>query len=193
MNIKNDQKIAITLIIILLPILWYVWTYNDLITMENNIEAKWQQVDVQYQRRMDLIPNLLNIVEGYASFEKQVFTDVTETRSRWQEAGTKEEKITAATEFESALGRLIIIVENYPDLKANENFLALQDELANTENKIAVERQRYNEAVKDYNIAIRKIPKNMVASSMGLTKKPYFEAKEGSDEPVSVNFNFSKS
>lgn len=190
---KKYIKIGIILLIILVPIIWYVATYNSLITMDNSVEAKWQQVEVQYQRRMDLIPNLVNTVKGYASFEQKVITDVTELRSRWQSASTREDKISAAGDFENALGRLIAVVENYPDLKASKNFLALQDELANTENKIAVERQRYNEAVRDYNIAINKIPTNIVAQEMGLTKKPYFEAKTGSQEPAQVDFNFSKS
>ncbi|MCZ7360403.1 MAG: LemA family protein [Candidatus Methanoperedens sp.] len=190
---KKYIKIGIILLIILVPIIWYVATYNSLITMDNSVEAKWQQVEVQYQRRMDLIPNLVNTVKGYASFEQKVITDVTEMRSRWQSASTREDKISAAGDFENALGRLIAVVENYPDLKASKNFLALQDELANTENKIAVERQRYNEAVRDYNIAINTIPANIVAQEMGLTKKPYFEAKTGSQEPAKVDFNFSKS
>lgn len=189
---KKYIKIGIFLLIILIPIIWYVATYNSLITMDNNLEAKWQQVEVQYQRRMDLIPNLVNTVKGYAAFEQKVITDVTELRSRWQGATTKEDKISAAGDLDRALGRLIAVAENYPDLKANQNFLALQDELANTENKIAVERQRYNEAVRDYNIAINQIPTSIVANDLGLTKKPYFEAKKGAEEPVQVDFNFSK-
>lgn len=191
-KMKKYLKIGAVLLIILVPIIWYVWTYNSLITLDNNVEAKWQQVEVQYQRRMDLIPNLINTVKGYASFEQKVITDITEIRSRWQGAITKEDKIAAAEDFERALGRLIAVAENYPDLKASQNFLALQDELANTENKIAVERQRYNEAVRDYNIAINKIPTSTVAQGMGLAKKPYFEAKKGSQEPVVVDFNVSK-
>lgn len=190
-RMKKYLKTGIILLIIFIPIIWYVWTYNSLITMDNNVEAKWQQVEVQYQRRMDLIPNLVNTVKGYASFEQKVITDVTEMRSKWQSANTREDKISAAVDFENALGRLIAVVENYPDLKASQNFLALQDELANTENKIAVERQRYNEAVRDYNIAINTIPMKFVAEGMGLTKKPYFEAKKGSEEPINVNFDFS--
>jgi LemA protein len=193
LNRKKYIKIGIVLLIIFIPIIWYVATYNNLITKSNDVDAKWQQVEVQYQRRMDLIPNLVNTVKGYASFEQNVITDVTEARSRWESASTPEDKISAAGNFESALGRLIAVVENYPDLKASQNFLALQDELANTENKIAVERQRYNEAVRDYNIAINSIPTNIVAQEMGLSKKPYFEAKTGSEEPVKVDFNFSKS
>jgi LemA protein len=190
---KRYIKIGIILLVILIPIIWYVATYNSLITMDNSVEAKWQQVEVQYQRRMDLIPNLVNTVKGYASFEQKVITDVTEMRSRWQSATSREDKINAADGLDQALGRLIAVAENYPDLKANQNFLALQDELANTENKIAVERQRYNEAVRDYNIAINRIPTNIVAQGLGLTKKPYFESKKGSEEPVQVDFNFSKS
>lgn len=190
---KRYIEIGIILFVILIPVIWYLATYNNLITMDNSVEAKWQQVEVQYQRRMDLIPNLVNTVKGYASFEQKVITDVTEMRSRWQSASTREDKISAASDFETALGKLIVVVENYPDLKANQNFLALQDELANTENKIAVERQRYNEAVRDYNIAINKIPTNIVAQGLGLSKKPYFESKKGSEEPVQVDCNFSKS
>jgi LemA protein len=189
---KKYLKIGIILLVILIPVIWYVSTYNSLITMDNSVEAKWQQVEVQYQRRMDLIPNLVNTVKGYASFEQKVITDVTEMRSRWQNASTREDKINAADGLDQALGRLIAVTENYPNLKANQNFLALQDELANTENKIAVERQRYNEAVRDYNIAINQIPTNIVAQGLGLTKKPYFESKKGSEEPVNVDFNFSK-
>jgi LemA protein len=190
---KRYIKIGIVLLVILIPIIWYMSTYNSLITMDNGVEAKWQQVEVQYQRRMDLIPNLVNTVKGYASFEQKVITDVTDMRSRWQTATTREDKINAADGLDQALGRLIAVSENYPDLKANQNFLALQDELTNTENKIAVERQRYNDAVRDYNIAINQIPTNIVAQNLGLTKKPYFESKKGSEEPAQVDFNFSKS
>ncbi|HIH43508.1 MAG TPA: LemA family protein [Candidatus Methanoperedenaceae archaeon] len=189
MSNKTYIAIGILLLLFVVPVLWYVSTYNSLVSKDNDVEAKWQQVEVQYQRRMDLIPNLVNTVKGYAGFEQKVLTDVTELRSRWQGATTKEGKISAAGEFETALGRLIAVAENYPDLKANQNFLALQDELANTENKIAVERQRYNEAVRDYNIAIASIPTKFVASNMGITKKPYFEAKTGAEEPPQVNIS----
>ncbi|MFA6281553.1 MAG: LemA family protein, partial [Candidatus Omnitrophota bacterium] len=153
------------------------------------ITANWAQVENQLQRRNDLIPNLVNTVKGYAAHEKNVLEDVTKARSQWANAGTVEEKVKAAGAVDSALSRLLLVVENYPNLKADQSFLKLMDELAGTENRIAVERMRYNEAVKDYNIAVRKFPGNVIAGMFNF--KPateYFKAVESATSVPKVEF-----
>lgn len=174
--------------LVLILVIWFAATYNGLITLSNNVENGWAQVENQYQRRADLIPNLVNTVKGYASHEENLFTEVTKLRSQWASAGTREEKIEAANGMDSAISRLLLVAENYPELKASENFLALQAQLEGTENRIAVERMRYNEAVKIYNIRIKRIPTVFVANMLGYEKKAYFEAEEGAEEVPEVTF-----
>ena len=139
--------IIVAIIIIIFGYLKY--QYNHLVQIDQKVKEAWAQVENVYQRRADLIPNLVETVKGYAKHEKDVFIKVTEARTKWQKAGSVKEKEVAAGELERALSRLLLVVENYPQLKANENFLALQDELAGTENRIAVERRKYNQAVKE--------------------------------------------
>ncbi|HOM99131.1 MAG TPA: LemA family protein [Acidobacteriota bacterium] len=179
--------IAIVLVL-LVVIVVFVGTYNRLVTMEESVDGAWAQVETVLQRRYDLIPNLVNTVKGFAQQELQVFTEVTRLRSQWGEARTVEEKTAAAGQLEGALSRLMLVVERYPELKSNQNFLALQDELAGTENRIAVERRRYNEVVRAYNTAIRRFPTNIVASLFGFASKPYFEAEEGASQAPQVEF-----
>ena len=164
-------------------------TYNGIVTKHETITAKWAQVENQLQRRNDLIPNLVETVKGYALHEKTVFEDVTNARSQWTKAGTVDEKIKAASAVDSALSRLLLVVENYPNLKADQTFLKLMDELSGTENRIAVERMRYNEAVQDYNISVRTMPGNIVAAIFGY--KPatiYFKAEERARAVPEVKF-----
>ena len=163
---------------------------NNLIAAEENTNEAWAQVENQLQRRMDLIPNLVETVKGYAAHEREVLTAVTEARSRVAGAGSVSEKIATNNQLTSALSRLLVVVERYPDLKANQNFLALQDELAGTENRIAVERKRYNEAVRNYNQMRRQFPYYLVIKFMGMDfkEKPYFEAAPGARSAPAVKF-----
>ena len=165
---------AVVVIIVLLLIAFllgsmYVGRRNEMVRKRETVNAAWSQVDVVLQRRADLIPNLVETVKGYAGQEQKVFGDIAAARSQLLNAKTPSDKIAANGQLDSALGRLLVIVENYPQLKSNENFMRLQDELAGTENRIAVERRRYNETVQDYNTYISLFPNNIVASMSGFT------------------------
>lgn len=163
--------------------------YNRIVTLHESVQTAWAQVENVLQRRNDLIPNLVNTVKGYAEHEQEVFIQVTEARSKVGGASTISDKIAANQELTAALSRLLLVVERYPELKANQNFLALQDELAGTENRIAVERRRYNEAVQAYNITVRRFPTNVMAGLFGYERQAtYFEAAEGATEVPAVNF-----
>ena len=167
-----------------------VGKYNSIVTLNENVETAWSQIENVLQRRADLIPNLVNTVKGYAGHEKEVLTEVTEARAKVGGATTIPSKIAANNQLTSALSRLMLVVERYPDLKANQNFLALQDELAGTENRIAVERMRYNEVVRAYNVFVRKFPNNFIAGLFGYSKEDaYFKADEGSKAVPKVDFN----
>lgn len=162
--------------------------YNGLIRLENSVDASYADIQVQLQRRNDLIPNLVNTVKGYASHETEVFTAVSDARAKLASASTADETIAADGELSSALGRLLAISEAYPELKSNENFLSLQDELAGTENRIGVARKDYNEVVNNYNIKIRTFPTSIFAGMLGFEKRSLFAASEGAQEVPSVNF-----
>jgi len=163
--------------------------YNGIVSKHETITAKWAQVENQLQRRNDLIPNLVNSVKGYAAHEKTVFEAVTEARSRWAKAGTIDDKVKAASTMDAALSRLLLVVENYPQLKADQTFLQLMDELSGTENRIAVERMRYNESVRDYNITVRQFPGNVVAGIFGYkVATEYFKAEEKAKAVPEVKF-----
>ncbi len=169
--------------------LMYVGRRNQMVVKSQAVEAQWHQVDVDLQRRADLIPNLVETVKGYAAQEKTVFGDIAKARSALLSAQTPSERIAANTQLEGSLGRLLAIVENYPQLKSNENFLRLQDELAGTENRIAVERRRYNLAVQDYNTYIGLFPNNVFAGWAGFKpNNAYFAATEGGREVPKVEF-----
>lgn len=163
-------------------------SYNGLVTMHEQVNASWAQVDTQLQRRADLIPNLVNTVKGYASHEQEAIKAVADARSKLLNASTPEDKINANGELSSALGRLLMVVENYPNLKANQNFLALQDELAGTENRISVARRDYNNAVQQYNAKIHSFPTSLYASAFGFTDAPYFKADETAKAVPKVQF-----
>ncbi len=172
-----------------LSIVTFLAVYNGIVSKHETITAEWAQVENQLQRRNDLIPNLVNTVKGYAAHEKTVFEDVTNARSQWGRANTQDEKVKAAGTMDAVLSRLLLVVENYPNLKADQTFLKLSDELSGTENRIAVERMRYNQAVKDFNVAVRIFPGNIIA---GMFKfKPatvYFRAEEGAKAVPEVKF-----
>src|SRR5499425_2499766 len=171
----------------------YIGVRNTLVTKDQTVKAAWSQVDIVLQRRADLIPNLVETVKGYAQQEQTVFGDIAKARSALLSAGTPQEKIAANSQLDGALGRLLLIVENYPQLKSNENFLRLQDELAGTENRIAVERRRYNDAVQDYNTYISLFPNSIVASMSGFTRNDaYFKTDEGARQAPKVNFDYNK-
>ncbi len=162
--------------------------YNSLIGKTQNIEAQWAQVETQYQRRFDLIPNLVESVKGMMEQEKEVFAKIAEARTKYGGARTVEEKVKATGEVESALARLLVVMENYPELRSVENVTQLMDELAGTENRIAVERRRYNELVRDYNTAIKKFPGNLIAGMFGFSERSFFEAAEGAEQAPKVEF-----
>ena len=162
---------------------------NGLVAADENVANAWSQVENVMQRRADLIPNLVETVKGYAKQEKDVFISVAEARAKLAGATTIPQKIDANRQIDGALSRLLVVVERYPELKSNQNFQSLQDELAGTENRIAVERMRFNEAVKDYNIRVRSFPSNIAASLFGFQKKDiYFEASEGAKAAPKVQF-----
>jgi LemA protein len=166
----------------------FAGNYNKFVQMDVGIKAAWSQVENQLQRRYDLIPNLMETVKGYAKQEKDVLVEVTNARSKVGGAGTVPDKIAANNELSGALSRLMVVVERYPDLKSNQNFMKLQDELAGTENRIAVERMRYNDAVKIYNQAIRSFPANFVAGMFGFKEAAFFEAPKEAKAAPKVKF-----
>ena len=163
-------------------------TYNTLVTMDEGVKGAWAQVENQLQRRYDLIPNYVETVKGYAKHEKEVFVQVTEARSKVGGATTVNDKMQANNQLTSALSRLLLVVERYPELKANTNFIRLQDELAGTENRIAVERRRFNETVKIYNIKVRSFPTNILAGMFGFEKATFFEVPKERQEAPKVKF-----
>jgi LemA protein len=163
-------------------------TYNKLVTLDEGVKTAWAQVENQLQRRLDLIPNYVETVKGYARHEREVFIEVTEARAKVAGSVTPSQQIEANTELTAALSRLLLVVERYPDLKANQNFIRLQDELAGTENRIAVERMRYNETVREYNVYIRRFPTVILANMFGFTRAPLFEAPEEAEKPPKVQF-----
>ncbi len=194
------KKWIIIAVIVLAVILIYSsfkGSYNTMITYNETVGEKWSQVENVYQRRADLIPNLVNTVKGYAQHEKQTFTEVIEARAKATSVNINPGNLTAASMqqfqqaqagLQSALSKLMVVVEKYPDLKANQNFLELQAQLEGTENRIAVERKKFNEATKTYNVYIKKFPKNIYANMFGFDAKPYFEAAKGADVVPTVEF-----
>jgi LemA protein len=164
-------------------------SYNTFVSKEEGVKAQWAQVENQLQRRNDLIPNLVETVKGYATHEESVFKEIADSRSRLLAAKSPEESIAAANQQTSALGRLLAVVENYPNLKANEQFNRLMDELSGTENRIAVERMRYNERVQEYNTSRRQFPANVTAKLFGFKEHPFFTAPEEAKQVPKVNFS----
>ncbi len=189
---------AVLVVIVIGFVLWGVGIYNNLITLEEGVNQSWAQVENQYQRRADLVPNLVNTVKGVAEFERGTFTAVTEARAKVNQINVTPQMLenpnafqqfqSAQGELGNALSRLLVTVENYPQLKANENFLQLQAQLEGTENRIAVERMKFNQTVQEYNTTIRRFPANFIAGVAGFNQKQYFEAAEGADAVPKVEF-----
>ena len=192
----KNKSLWIVLGIVAVVLIWGVSAYNGLVTKEERVSSAWANVESVYQRRADLIPNLVNTVKGYATHENQTLMEVTEARAKSTAISIDPSTATPAemeawmraqSEVGSALGRLIAISENYPDLKANQNFLELQKQLEGTENRISTERRKYNEEVRGYNAKIRRFPSNIIAGMCGFERRVMFEAQEGADvAPVVV-------
>ncbi|MBI5734169.1 MAG: LemA family protein [Candidatus Kerfeldbacteria bacterium] len=167
----------------------YVWSgYNSLVTVRETVANQWSQVETQYQRRLDLIPNLVESVKGVMKQEQAVFGALAEARTRYSGAATADDKAKAATQVESALGRLLVVMENYPQLKSAENVQTLMAQLEGTENRVSVERKRYNDAVQTYNLRIKRLPSSILASLFGFAEKAYFEAAPAAENAPKVNF-----
>lgn len=193
----KNKSLWIILGIVAVVLFWGVSAYNGLVTKEERVVSAWANVETVYQRRADLIPNLVNTVKGYAAHEKQTLMAVTEARAKSTaisidpSTATPEQMkawMRAQSEVGSALGRLIAISENYPDLRANQNFLELQKQLEGTENRISTERRKYNEEVRNYNVKIRRFPTNIIAGMFGFEKREMFESQEGADIAPVVEF-----
>lgn len=189
---KKHTKLFVVLGVVVLAVIILVsavsGTYNSFVNLDTELESKQAAVSTQLQRRSDLIPNLVNTVKGYAAHEEEVYTAIADARSKLAGADTVEEMSEADTALSSALSRLLVVVENYPELKSNENFKALQDQLEGTENRIAVARNDYNDAAKEYNAKIRSFPSNILAGMFGFEKADYFEADEGAQTAPEVTF-----
>lgn len=183
------QNTIIILVVVAAIVLTFFGGYNSLVSMEEDVDSKWSQIDNQLQRRADLIPNLVNTVKGYASHEEKVLTEVTRARENLLGAGNIAEKAEADAGLSTALSRLLAISESYPELKADANFRQLSDELAGTENRITTARMDYNNAVQMYNTKIRRFPTAFVARIFGFEKKDYFKAQEGTEKVPEVNFD----
>lgn len=186
---------AVIVVLVVLAILaamfggMYVSRRNEMVLKSNAVQAAWSQVDIVLQRRADLIPNLVETVKGFAAQEQSVFGEIARARSQLLAAKNPQEKIAANNQLDSAIGRLLVVVENYPQLKSNENFLRLQDELAGTENRISVERKRYNDTILDYNNYIGVFPNSLIAGIAGFKKNDaYFQAQEGARQAPKVQF-----
>ncbi len=193
MSGKSRAGLIIGIIVVLVLVIslfsWFISTRNQMVTLEENIDASWAEVDNQLQRRSDLIPNLVETVKGFASQEKEVFTNIADARAKLAGANSVKEKAEGYNELQGALSRLLVVVENYPQLKSNENFIRLQDELAGTENRLAVARKRYNEAVQNYNRRIRMFPGSIIAGMLGMEKRDYFEIEESARDVPDVDFS----
>ena len=191
------KSIIIIIAVVAVIVIWAVSMYNGLVTMDESVNSQWANVETQYQRRADLIPNLVNTVKGYASHEKETLEGVVEARSKATQMQVNANDLTpeklaeyqkAQGAVTSALGKLLAITENYPDLKANQNFLELQAQLEGTENRINVARTNFNNAAQAYNTAIRRFPKSLFAAMFGFDKHVYFEAAEGTETAPTVSF-----
>ncbi len=194
---KKNKGLIITIVVIVLVALWGILSYNGLVEMDENVSNQWANVETQYQRRSDLIPNLVNTVKGYAKHESQTLEAVMAARSQATQVKIDPSNCTpqqlaayqkAQGDVTTALGKLLAITENYPDLKANQNFLELQSQLEGTENRINVARKDFNDSAKKYNTSLRRFPRNIIASMFGFEKRNYFEAEAGAEKAPKVEF-----
>lgn len=183
--------IGIIVIILVVIALLFIPKYNSLVTAEENVDSKWAQVENQLQRRYDLIPNLVESVKGYANHEQEVIANITEAREQMGSASSPEEQAVANDALTGALSRLLVVVENYPNLKADANFRQLMDELAGTENRLAVAREDYNNEVQQFNKHVKRFPGNLMAGMFGFEQKEYFKAAAGADKAPSIDFSQS--
>lgn len=194
---KKNKGLIITIVVIALVAIWGISSYNGLVSMDENVSNQWANVETQYQRRSDLIPNLVNTVKGYAKHESQTLEAVMTARSQATQVKIDPSNCTpqqlaayqkAQGDVTTALGKLLAITENYPDLKANQNFLELQSQLEGTENRINVARKDFNDTAKKYNTSLRRFPRNIIASMFGFEKRNYFEAEAGAEKAPKVEF-----
>lgn len=194
---KKNKGLIITIVVIALVAIWGISSYNGLVSMDENVSNQWANVETQYQRRSDLIPNLVNTVKGYAKHESQTLEAVMAARSQATQVKIDPSNCTpqqlaayqkAQGDVTTALGKLLAITENYPDLKANQNFLELQSQLEGTENRINVTRKDFNDTAKKYNTSLRRFPRNIIASMFGFEKRNYFEAEAGAEKAPKVEF-----
>lgn len=194
---KKNKGLIITIVVIVLVAIWGISSYNGLVSMDENVSNQWANVETQYQRRSDLIPNLVNTVKGYAKHESETLESVMAARSQATQVKIDPSNCTpqqlaayqkAQGDVTTALGKLLAITENYPDLKANQNFLELQSQLEGTENRINVARKDFNDTAKKYNTSLRRFPRNIVASMFGFEKRAYFEAEAGAEKAPKVEF-----
>lgn len=194
---KGYVVLVVIVAVVLILFFWIKGMYNSMVRMDENVSQAWAQVENVYQRRSDLIPNLVATVKGYAEHESSTLEAVVEARAKATQATVDPSRLSeeelanfmdAQNDLGTAIGRLLVSVERYPDLKANQNFLELQAQLEGTENRIAVERKKFNEAARNYNVAIRRFPNNIFAGMFGFEKKGYFEASEGADQAPAVSF-----
>lgn len=191
---KNERGSAVLVVLIaivaliVIAAMLVVPKYNKLVTGEETVDAAWAQVENQLQRRFDLVPNLVNTVKGYAEHEEEIFTQIADARTQYGNANTVEETADANNELSSALSRLLVVVENYPNLKADVQFTRLMDELAGTENRLTVARKDYNDTVQQFNNDVRRFPGNLIAGMFSFEQKDYFEIKEGVEEAPAVDF-----
>lgn len=194
---KKNKGLIITIVVIVLVALWGILSYNGLVEMDEKVSNQWANVETQYQRRSDLIPNLVNTVKGYAKHESQTLEAVMAARSQATQVKIDPSNCTpqqlaayqkAQGDVTTALGKLLAITENYPDLKANQNFLEMQSQLEGTENRINVARKDFNDSAKEYNTSLRRFPRNIIASMFGFEKRNYFEAEAGAEKAPKVEF-----
>lgn len=194
---KKNKGLIITIVVIALVAIWGISSYNGLVSMDENVSNQWANVETQYQRRSDLIPNLVNTVNGYAKHESETLESVMQARSQATQVKIDPSNCTpqqlaayqkAQGDVTTALGKLLAITENYPDLKANQNFLELQSQLEGTENRINVARKDFNDTAKKYNTSLRRFPRNIIASMFGFEKRNYFEAEAGAEKAPKVEF-----
>lgn len=185
---KSSIILIVIIAIVAIIAIFLVGNYNGLVSKSEAVDTSFSNLDVMIQRRADLIPNLVSTVKGYTAHETEIINSITDARTKLMNANSIEEKSNANNELTSSLNALMVVVENYPDLKSSQNFIQLSDELSGTENRIAVARKDYNDAVKDYNLKVKTFPGNILAGMFGFDQKQYFEAKESSREVPSVNF-----